>query len=296
MSIFSGILVSGDVVFGTQYSKIPESLVLYEGYLISGITVFSDRPYVNNEGGSVFSEGTLINSNIYFGTPYVTEGNKSFAQSIIITPTVRPVASGDTGLLIEVGFYTDFTGSPRIAFVDDPIQFIDYTYGPDIKSWLWNFGDGGTSTERNPVHFYSEAGIYSVSLTVTSINNQQTSLVKTQYITISAKDTGTLKLYPIITNQRISPYKLNTNDKIQIKFQIYKDNAQLSYLNDIPLTLKLNFSGWQVYESGITDRFGSYTFHHLCSEIYDVNNCLTYGVAIINNEVYKSNIIRINFK
>ncbi len=37
-------------------------------------------------------------------------------------------------------------------------------------SWLWDFGDGNTSTAQNPVHQYENPGDYEVSLTVTKIN------------------------------------------------------------------------------------------------------------------------------
>ncbi|MFA6361911.1 PKD domain-containing protein [Methanoregula sp.] len=37
----------------------------------------------------------------------------------------------------------------------------------DITGWSWDFGDGSTSTEQNPVHTYSKTGNYSVLLTVT---------------------------------------------------------------------------------------------------------------------------------
>ena len=36
-----------------------------------------------------------------------------------------------------------------------------------IASWLWNFDDGSTSTERHPTHLFAAAGTYIVSLTVT---------------------------------------------------------------------------------------------------------------------------------
>ncbi|MCP4214721.1 MAG: PKD domain-containing protein [bacterium] len=36
-----------------------------------------------------------------------------------------------------------------------------------IVSWAWDFGDGNTSTNRNPVHTYATMGTYSVTLTVT---------------------------------------------------------------------------------------------------------------------------------
>src|SRR5690606_28256976 len=36
-----------------------------------------------------------------------------------------------------------------------------------ISTWLWNFGDGSTSSEQNPVHEFELAGTYPVSLSVT---------------------------------------------------------------------------------------------------------------------------------
>ncbi len=40
--------------------------------------------------------------------------------------------------------------------------------GATAVSWLWDFGDGNTSTDENPVHAYTDAGIYEVSLTIVS--------------------------------------------------------------------------------------------------------------------------------
>ena len=36
-----------------------------------------------------------------------------------------------------------------------------------VTGWAWDFGDGGSSTERNPTHLYAVAGEYTVRLTVT---------------------------------------------------------------------------------------------------------------------------------
>jgi PKD repeat protein len=48
-------------------------------------------------------------------------------------------------------------------------SFIDKSKDDDgfIVSWHWIFGDGATSTERNPVHTYAARGDYDVILTVT---------------------------------------------------------------------------------------------------------------------------------
>lgn len=39
----------------------------------------------------------------------------------------------------------------------------------NAKTFEWNFGDGATSTERNPMHSYAEAGTYTVRLTARGI-------------------------------------------------------------------------------------------------------------------------------
>ena len=48
-------------------------------------------------------------------------------------------------------------------------SFIDKSKDDDgtIVTWLWNFGDGASSTERNPVHQYAGSDKYEVLLTVT---------------------------------------------------------------------------------------------------------------------------------
>lgn len=48
---------------------------------------------------------------------------------------------------------------PEIAFVNQTEYAISY---------LWDFGDGATSTEANPVHTYSQLGEYTVTLAATS--------------------------------------------------------------------------------------------------------------------------------
>jgi len=46
------------------------------------------------------------------------------------------------------------------------VEFTDESTGT-IMSWLWDFGDGYTSTEQNPSHTYYYAGDYTATLTVT---------------------------------------------------------------------------------------------------------------------------------
>lgn len=54
------------------------------------------------------------------------------------------------------------------------IQFTDLsTFIP--QQWFWDFGDGTTSTFQNPVHQYSQAGVYTVKLVVVNTLGSDTS-------------------------------------------------------------------------------------------------------------------------
>ncbi len=73
-------------------------------------------------------------------------------EYIHVTPPLPPVA----------GFAAQPTSGPALS----PVQFTDQSAG-DVTTWLWSFGDGQTSTQRNPSHIYQAAGDYTVSLAVT---------------------------------------------------------------------------------------------------------------------------------
>jgi chitodextrinase len=54
------------------------------------------------------------------------------------------------------------------------VQFFDKSRDPNgiVTDWYWDFGDGSTSTEREPAHVYAGPGTYWVSLTVTDDDGQ----------------------------------------------------------------------------------------------------------------------------
>ena len=63
------------------------------------------------------------------------------------------------------------------------VNFTDQTT-PIPTSWLWNFGDGQTSTVQNPSHTYTTAGNFNVTLTVTSSGSCPGSTTKNAFVTI----------------------------------------------------------------------------------------------------------------
>lgn len=52
----------------------------------------------------------------------------------------------------------------------DCYQFVDQSTtntGGGVSAWFWDFGDGATSTVQNPMHAYSQPGVYNACLTIT---------------------------------------------------------------------------------------------------------------------------------
>ena len=86
--------------------------------------------------------------------------------------------SGSGGELRRVR-YIGGSNSPPVVIFDatptigqTPLQVAfdsNATYDPDAQplSFSWDFGDGQSSTARNPTHTYTDAGVYTAKLTVT---------------------------------------------------------------------------------------------------------------------------------
>ncbi len=80
-------------------------------------------------------------------------GTNSKVKSSFITAYGPPVAN--------------FSGTPLSGTTPLTVTFTDRSENVP-SSWLWDFGDGSTSTSQNPSHRYSYGGNYSVSLNVTN--------------------------------------------------------------------------------------------------------------------------------
>jgi len=77
----------------------------------------------------------------------------------------------------------DFSGAPTMGTAPLSVTFTDASTG-DIDTWSWDFGDGGSSTEQNPLYTYIEGGDFTVTLTVIGPGGYDTE-VKEAYIHVS---------------------------------------------------------------------------------------------------------------
>jgi len=78
---------------------------------------------------------------------------QTYAIETVYVQSLQPVASFS---------YNRSSGDVPLA-----VQFMDLSTN-NPTSWLWDFGDGNTSTSQYPSHVYNTVGIYSISLTATN--------------------------------------------------------------------------------------------------------------------------------
>lgn len=101
-------------------------------------------------GGSITSTGGAITLK-RSSDPYVNE--LGFALNWqCLQPNAPPTALFSASTLVSC--------NGEISFTDQSIN--------GATSWLWDFGDGNTSTSQNPTHTYQNQGTYTVSLTATN--------------------------------------------------------------------------------------------------------------------------------
>lgn len=92
---------------------------------------------------------------------------------------------------------------------------VDFNASGNAKAYLWNFGDGNTSTEQSPDHSYSKSGTYKVILTtkfdcITKMDTFNISVILTNDKNIN--DLQIAKVYPVVVNQSITIENPNSNE------------------------------------------------------------------------------------
>ena len=130
------------------------------------------------------------------------------------------------------------------------VQF--YNNNAYVDSWQWDFGDTGTDTIQNPLHTYTDTGIYNVTVTVT-----HDSCVKTANKTITVlnstgmsnfkPETLNFKLYPNPTEENFT-VEVNIPENINSVIKIYGIKGELVkeyMLNNGSNRIVVHTSDWE---------------------------------------------------
>ncbi len=106
-----------------------------------------------------------------------------FTVTLTATNTVSGCADSTVQTInVNAPLIAQFTEQPDsvVTIPNYEFSFIDQSTGPP-SGWAWDFGDGTTSTTRNPSHRYSDTGYYQVKLIITNnglCNSEVTHIVR----------------------------------------------------------------------------------------------------------------------
>jgi len=75
----------------------------------------------------------------------------------------------------------DFMAADTMGCAPADIRFTDLS-DHEPNQWTWDFGDGNTSNQQNPIHSYAENGIYTVRLSITDRYGCSDEVEKVNYI------------------------------------------------------------------------------------------------------------------
>jgi hypothetical protein len=158
------VFCDGGLQFITNKPAAEQAHYVGEPFVLS-LNVPADW-FVQYNGGPIENLG-LRPAGPVFVTPQATglyvlrafqvgAGYCTLSDTVLALPSVDSITAG--GTLWTVSSIT-FSAS--------------VSNGAGAKTYLWNFGDGGTSTAVSPTHSYNTAGSFAVNLTVTDANGRQ---------------------------------------------------------------------------------------------------------------------------
>jgi PKD repeat protein len=103
-----------------------------------------------------------------------------------------------------------FFASPTSGYLPLKVTFTDRSTGSPT-SWKWSFGDSTYATAKNPVHTYSKAGKYTVSLTVKNAAGSNT-VTKSSFIVANVLKAPVAAFTASATSGK-APLKVQFTDK-----------------------------------------------------------------------------------
>jgi PKD repeat protein len=138
----------------------------------------------------------LIDPRSLLGTYNVTNGWTLKAEYAVDSPAGAHINEAGNAALAQLIYDSLPTPTASFSYASGPtsntILFSDNSVGTPTN-WAWDFGDGTTSTEQNPVHEYSAYGVYTVTL---SVSNGKGASTCSEYV-YSSKTTAYINEYPL---------------------------------------------------------------------------------------------------
>ncbi len=265
----AGMTIVIDSIVLRGFQNVPDGMSI----CVSDSMVYPNTTYTSNLSGTPTVAGN-------FDLKIVAQAYSASTQPFLLTMANNMLGQGySSGVTLVVNAtgtelpIANFSVSKTNASINETISFTDESsFSP--TSWTWDFGDGSTSTEQNPTHAYTEAGSYTVQLTVENENGSDTE-TKEDYIIveqgiicatnpcpIETENTFSETTIPYYTSQPMS-YQVNTPidlcltikcpESTSVEVNIYGNysmsanasisNIDIEGLSNLPSGLNYCFSG-----------------------------------------------------
>lgn len=167
------------------WNDTPDEIVHYSGSISVNYSDIQGgwQGIGNIDEDPQFVNTAVGNFNLTENSPCINSGNPYFPPD---PDGTRP----DMGAFYYYNdaseIVADFCADSTVGFSQLTVQFTDLSaaFNCEITSWNWDFGDGDTSIDQNPIHDYESGGFYTVSLTVEDDNGNSETETKEDYIIV----------------------------------------------------------------------------------------------------------------
>ena len=170
--------VHANFTFTPASGEAPLTVNFTDASTDDGAAVVNSWSWTFGDGGTSTSQNpshSYATAGVYSIT--LTASDTSLGISDVITKGTVTVTSPPDPT-VTANFTTN---DARTGLVPLTVRFSDLSGGP-VANWLWDFGDGETSTSANPSHTYRRGGVYTVSLTVDNGSGTADAYTAVEYI------------------------------------------------------------------------------------------------------------------
>jgi PKD repeat protein len=147
----------------------------------------------------------------------------------------------------------NFRATPQTGPAPLSVSFEDLSTN-NPSTWSWDFGDGGTSTEHNPTHTYTDSGAYTVTLTVQNLAGSNT-FTRTNHIQTSQCTNGGYRVTGAIKTDFASAYARTATDNV-MQLRAVDITGWMVFNRDINIRLQGGYDCGFESNNGVTAIIG----------------------------------------
>ena len=221
----TGNTVQNNNVYGLSVCPRSDTNLIYNNYLsdksVSIRNGIGNAYYTKKTAGANIVGGPYIGGNFWgkpdgtgFSNTAVDNNGDGISDSVYkniggsIYSDNLPLVMSKSGKTKPIASFTSDVTSGKLPLT---VAFTDKSTGTPT-AWKWNFGDGTSSTAKNPTHKYSKVGKYKVTLTVTNSAGSNTA-TKSNYITVTATSQAPVAEFSASPTSGKAPLNIVFTDK-----------------------------------------------------------------------------------